>query len=128
MIYSLAILTKKLLFPKISPKKTVLKLDYGTIHQLDIEFPSGCSSLVGVQIKKGLHQVYPSNANGYFTGDDTKISFRENYLLTSAPFVLDIWTWNDDTAWDHTILIRIGLLRQYFGKKITSFDELAVLL
>jgi hypothetical protein len=124
MIYAIDINTEKLTYTKSNPQKTVLKLDYGTIHQLDIEFPSGCSGLTGVQIKRGLHQVYPSNPGGYFTGDGTKISFKENYLLDSAPFELDIWTWNDDTAWDHRVFIRIGLLRQYLGKKFTSFDEL----
>jgi len=124
MIYAIDINTEKTTYPKNSPKKTVLKLDYGTIHQLDIEFPSGSSGLTGVQIKRGLHQVYPSNPSGYFAGDDSKISFKENYLLNEAPFELDIWTWNNDTLWDHRVFIRIGLLRIYLGQKLTSFEDL----
>jgi len=124
MIYSIAITTEKTTYPKGSPKKTILKLDYGTIHQVEVEFPSGCNALVGVQVKQGLHQVYPSNPAGFFTGDDTKISFRENYMLKAAPFEFDIWTWNDDTAYDHTILFRMGLLREYLGRKITSLQGL----
>ena len=65
-----------------------------------------------------------TNPSGYFAGDDSKISFKENYLLNEAPFELDIWTWNDDTLWDHRVFIRIGLLRIYLGQKLTSFKDL----
>lgn len=114
------------------PKNTVktafineyLWLQHGTIHQIDLVFPSGCAGLVGTRIKQGSHQVFPSNTGNWFTGDNINISFPENLNMTSPPYYLEIQAYNEDDRYPHTIIMRIGLLRRYLGKAITTFEDL----
>lgn len=91
-------------------KKTVLKLCSGVIHQIDILFPPGSAGLLHVHINRALHQLWPTNSDQSFAADGDKISFREHYELTSVPYQLQAWTWNDDDTYAHDVIIRIGIL------------------
>ena len=99
-------------------------LEYGTIHQVDINFPAGCAGLVGVRLKQGSHQIIPSNSGEWFTGDNVNISFPENYLFSQSPYYIEVQTYNEDDLYQHKIILRLGLLRGYLGKKISNFEDL----
>jgi hypothetical protein len=105
-------------------KSDYLWLEHGTIHKVDIVFPSGCAGLAGLRIVQGIHQIFPSNSGQWFIGDDINITFPENYILYTPPYYLEIQTYNLDDLYNHTLIVRIGLLRRYLGKKITTFEEL----
>jgi len=125
MIYGYSIdISKYPAWTESAPQVTHLLLNSGNIHQLDIEFPSGCGNRVGVRFKRGGFQIWPSNSNEWFKGDGSFISFKENYPMTYEPYIIQVETCNYDSSYDHTVVIRIGLLRAYLGQKLTSFDDL----
>lgn len=101
-----------------SKLKTTLKMERGVVHQIDIVFPSGPVGLAHIQINRGLHQVWPTNASGSFAADNTMISFKEYYEIISKPLQLEAYTWNLDDTYDHSIIIRIGILeRRYLVRR-----------
>lgn len=97
-----------------SKQKTILKLARGVIHQLDIIFPPGPIGLLHLHINRGLHQVWPSNASDNFAIDNNVISFREHYELVQEPLELEAYTWNADDTYEHSLVIRVGLLSKKF--------------
>ena len=113
MIYRFGI-TTEYTYKEINKKTTVLKLGEGIIHQIDIVFPAGLAGTTHMQITRGLHQVWPTNPDEDFAGDNDKISFHEHYELDEEPYQLEVHTWNTSTEHDHLIIVRIGLLRKKF--------------
>ena len=113
MIYSFTILTPKNT-PETDKQKTTLKLTKGIIHQIDIMFPSGPRRVMRLHINDALHQVWPSNPEASFGSDNETISFREHVEISREPYSLTAYTWNTSTKWDHTIVIRLGLLKRQF--------------
>lgn len=95
-----------------APIRTVLKMGNGVIHKMDIVFPPGCQQLVHVQIKRAVHQLFPTNAEESFNSDGETISFRTHHPLRAEPYQVEIITWNNDDTHNHTILVRLGLLRK----------------
>lgn len=111
MIYDFVITTPASTL--VSAKQsTDLKLTGGIIHQIDLVFPSGPQGYLKVQINHGLHQVWPTNPEGYFASSDEKISFEEFYDLTTAPYTLTAYTWNDDDTYSHLVIVRFGILKR----------------
>jgi len=109
MIYRFSIKTPKNT-PEKNKIKTDLKLTAGVIHQVDIQFPPGPEALLHVQIHHGLYQVWPSNPEESFASDAVTITFREFYDFTETPYVLSVYTWNEDDTYDHEVIIRLGIL------------------
>jgi len=110
--------------------KTTLSLNRGLLYQIDVYFPPGPSGLLHAQIfEKGV-LLYPSSENESFIGDNHYISFNDTYLLTLPPYEFTVKTWNEDTKYAHTVIIRIGLLTKddlivrYLPQDIkTVFDQ-----
>lgn len=94
--------------------KTDLKLTRGVIHQIDIVFPPGCAGLLYVAINHGLYQVWPTNTGEYFHTDAETISFREHYELIFPPYQLSVYTHNLDDTYNHSVIIRLGILPRKF--------------
>jgi len=104
-----------------------LKLCYGIIHQIDIVFPIGCRGLVHCHIDDALHQIWPTNPDSTFSGDGEVISGKEFYELKVEPFELQLWAWNEDDTYDHTIIVRIWMLKPWelfaFSEKMWEYTE-----
>lgn len=111
MIYSFAIETA-ITYSATNKLKTDLKLTAGIIHQIDIVFPTGCAGLLYVAINHGLHQIWPTNPGEYFHTDGETLSFKEFYELLSAENTLSVYTYNLDDTYAHSVIIRLGLLKQ----------------
>lgn len=95
---------------KAAPKREEIRLVKGLIYQIEIFFPPGCAGLVGLCIKDALHQVWPSKANTWFYSDDETISFDETYEIDNEPASFQIIGYNEDTVWEHTMQIRLGIV------------------
>ncbi len=91
---------------------TPMQVSKGIIHKLDVVFPPGCQRLLHVRINRALHQVFPLNPEASFASDAETISFREYVALNAEPYELQTITWNDDETYDHTIIVRLGILRK----------------
>lgn len=94
----------------VGKQRTDLILTHGVIHQLEVQFPTGCAGIVHLQLFRNHSQVYPSNEGGNFASDGHAISFKDSYPLDFAPFSLTAYSWNTSTDYDHTIAVRLGIL------------------
>lgn len=112
MVYTAAITTAKGSWTKGKPLRTVLPVTKGLVYKVEFDFPPGSAGLTGIAIFDGGFQVWPSSVTNWFTGDNIVISFDDIYLKESAPYRFNILTYNDDTAYDHLVNIRIGLVSQ----------------
>lgn len=91
-------------------KKTVLQVTRGIVHQIDIQFPSGPSGLLHLAINDALHQLWPYNTDGSFAANNVNIRFKEFITLLEEPYQLEAYTWNLDTDYEHSVIIRLGIL------------------
>lgn len=91
-------------------KHSVLKVCKGLVYKVEIAFPPGCTGLLKVKIFDGGHQTWPSNPEESFHTDNFIISFEDTLLKLAAPFQYDIYTVNEDTLYDHSVTVRIGMV------------------
>jgi len=90
--------------------ETQLKLTAGTIKQVWMVHPEGCHGLAYAAIFLGGHQLYPHNPDEAYHGNDVPMIFEDNFELES-PAILTLKTWNLDDTYDHTLYLRITVLR-----------------
>jgi len=95
---------------KANAVETRLKLTAGTIKQVWMVHPEGCHGLAYAAIFLGGHQLYPHNPDEAYHGNDVPMIFEDNFELES-PAVLTLKTWNLDETYDHTLYLRITVLR-----------------
>jgi len=89
-----------------------LKLNAGIVHYVEIQFPAGCAGLVHVRLLHGIHPVIPMNADDDINGDNTTVPFKLFYPLGAADNVLRLQAWNEDEVHNHTISVRVSILRE----------------
>lgn len=82
----------------------------GLVYRIEVEFPSGCAGLAHIVIADGNYQVWPSNASATFHASNHTISFEDLYLKEIEPYFFDIWGYNLDEEYCHTIQVRVGLI------------------
>ncbi len=92
----------------ISPSQYRMAITEGLIYKFELYFPPGSSGLLHVAVEDGGHRIYPSEPGEWFFGDNTLISFEDRYFVTADPLTLFIYSYNEDTAYDHKYQIRIG--------------------
>jgi hypothetical protein len=95
---------------KVDAVVTDLKLTAGTITQVWMVHPEGCQGLAYAAIFEGGHQLYPHNPAEAYHGNDVPMILSDNYEL-KAPALLKLKTWNLDDTYDHTVYLRITVLR-----------------
>jgi len=118
MIYSFYISTPKNT-TKADRQQTTLKLSKGVIYKIEIMFPPGNGGTLHLGLREGLHQVWPSNPDEYFFGDNRLISFPEYYPIVSEPYTLIAETWNESLNNAHILSITIGVLpRKHVVRRI----------
>jgi hypothetical protein len=100
-----------------NPEIVEVKVTHGVIHRVEIEFPAGQVGLIHVAIDHLAHQVWPSNPEGSFAGDDYVVAFDDYYPILFAPYRLKIRAWTDGTTYDHTVKVRFGMLPESIAKK-----------
>jgi len=109
MIYRFGITTTTA-YTKENPLITPLLLTRGVVHQLDVVFPPGPRGTLHLTINDALHQVWPTNPDEEFASDADKISYREHYELEAEPYDLQAYTWLEDATYQHSCIVRIGIL------------------
>lgn len=93
-----------------APVKVDMPVGPGILHKLEVEFPPGCNKAVLVSIRRGLHQVYPTNPDGALKANAYTISTAEYYSVMEAPHQLEAYGWSPGTTYPHVITIRMGIL------------------
>jgi len=95
-----------------APVEQVMKLTYGVIHRVEVQFPIGTQALAHCKIYHEEHQLLPTNPDGDFASDGYTIPIDEHYELFTEPYSLKAKCWNDDDTYAHVITIRVGILPQ----------------
>jgi len=111
MIYQATITTPKQTFES-NKQKTVLTVNKGLVHRIEVLFPSGSAGLLRCQIFDRGYQAWPTTAHEWFRGDDDVISFDDTYLKSSPPYEFNIFTYNLDDTYEHDVIVRIGLVSE----------------
>jgi len=89
---------------------TELKLTSGVITKVWMMHPEGCHALAYATIWKEGHQLYPNNPEEAYHSNDVPMIWEDNYELL-APALLKLKTWNLDDTYEHTVYLRITVLR-----------------
>jgi len=93
-----------------APLRTPIKVTKGLVYRVEFFFPRGPSGLMGVCVTDGLYQCWPSSIGEYFISDNESIGFEDLYSKEAAPFEFTAITYNLDTAFEHFVSVRIGLV------------------
>ena len=94
-----------------APVEQTLKLTAGVIQKVSLLFPPGPHGMVKLKLMEGGHQFLPTNPEGYFASDDEALNIDEFYELTSEAYSLKAVAYSDGTTYNHTVSVRIGILR-----------------
>lgn len=98
--------------PRSDPVEQEIIIHPGTLTQVDLEFPDGCAGLARLQILHWDVLLFPSNRDGFFSGDGSYISFSEEITFDEAPYTLTIRGWNLDDTFPHSPIVRLGILNK----------------
>ena len=109
--------------PYENRKRTRIKLAKGTITDVKILFPSGCSGLLSCNIFRGGHQLYPISPGEFFTGDHTDFSFSEYYILSNQPYELVVDSWNLDDTLPHSVICGFNISPPATIKNETTTEQ-----
>ena len=94
-----------------APITQEMKLTKGVITRIEIQFPTGCAGLAHCRILEGTIQKWPTPPSTSFASDGYTVPIEENYELENLPATLFAKAWNLDDTYDHTIYVRVGVLR-----------------
>lgn len=89
-----------------------LNLPIGIIHRVWVEFPRGCSGLVGVQIWRGPYQIFPLPGGTWLRSDNAIMNFGFTHDMTREPYEIEIRSYNLDDTYPHTIWIGLEMRGQ----------------
>ena len=92
-----------------APIEQDVKLTHGVITHVEVEFPIGCHGMVSVYIRRGLHQVWPTNPDSKFASDGRALVWNEYYELFDEPYILTVGGYSPGTSYDHEITFRFEL-------------------
>lgn len=93
-----------------SPEREVLKVCPGIVKHVWLFFPKGHVGTTKVRILRFEHQVWPTNLDAWYLGDNTVIEFDENYPLVIEPYEFTIEGYNTSVNHPHTAYLRFTIL------------------
>ena len=89
-----------------APEEEEIFLTHGVITHVEVEFHPGCSGLVEAYVRRGVHQIYPTNPEFKYHTDGRTISWQEYHEMFQPPFDLVIGGFSPGTSYDHEIIFR----------------------
>lgn len=91
-----------------APLETVLDISEGLIYNVKIIFPPGSCGLLKCSVFDCSTQIWPSNGEGYFSGNNYAFDFDELYDKTQPPYKFVLKSWSDDDQYGHRLYIYIA--------------------
>ena len=98
--------------PETDIRTTIIQLNAGTVHYIDVIFPPGCAGFLHVRLFYQLVQIFPSNPGGSLASDAEKITWQDSLVMEHPPYQLIAKIWNDDQCYPHTIQLRFAMLAE----------------
>lgn len=100
-----------------APVEAEAKLTHGVITHVWVQFPPGCHGMVYTYIRRGLHQVWPTNPDSKFCADDYVIDWDEYYELFEEPFSFIVGGYSPGTTYSHEITFRFEVTPQELAER-----------
>lgn len=94
-----------------APSIESIYLPRGRVKEVAIFFPWGCAGMVHVVIFHNESQVWPTNPEASYIGNDILHEFPEDYELPEAWNYFSVHGWSPDTQEDHEPIIRLTVLQ-----------------
>jgi len=95
--------------PPENPASVSIPVHPGRVNRVEVFFPRGCAGLAHVIIAMWGRQVWPTNPDSFFTGDDDQIAFSEDLDLVDPPYEFVVYGWNEDDTYSHGPIVRIEI-------------------
>jgi hypothetical protein len=86
-----------------------MRLPVSVSERLWVEFPSGCAGLVGVQLWRGVNQIFPIPAGTWFRSNGFVFSFKFTHFFDTEPFDVEFRGYNLDDTFQHTPWVALEL-------------------
>ena len=96
--------------PKTVPIEQVLNLTWGVITHVAIRFPPNCAGLANIMIMEHRHQLWPTNLDEWFYGDDETIQWHDHHEVLELPARFTLLGYNLDDTYPHTPIVRFEIL------------------
>ena len=93
-----------------APVELEVNLTWGVITEVEIRFPPRCGGLAKAKILEHRHQLWPTNLDEWFYGNDETIKWDEYHALFEMPALFTLLGYNDDDTFKHTPIIRFEIL------------------
>lgn len=95
--------------PILTPVNKEVKISVGNLKLITVQFPSGCSGLVYVNISHYNLQLIPFNYPEYIHSDNEIINIEIDYDIVQGSNQLILAGYNLDTMFEHTIQFRFNI-------------------
>lgn len=92
------------------PKRVITKLCAGILREVTVYFPWGCAGYVGIRILHYEHQLYPTNPDQWFTGNEIEIKFLCDYSILQGWSHFKIEGYNEDDTNPHTPIVTFNII------------------
>jgi len=97
------------------PERLEIKLCIGVIQKISIYFPWGCAGLAGIRVFHYEHQLYPTNPDEWFAGNEVFIEFDDEYSILEGPNEFKVEAYNLDELYSHSPVVSFNVLRGTLG-------------
>ncbi len=84
----------------------------GRLVRVQFMFPGRCAGLARCRVQWGEVNLWPSNPNGYISGDGMNLDFEEDLLLGNNQLRFRLVAWNMDDTYSHTITLRLNVVQK----------------
>lgn len=92
-----------------SPIEYTLNLPNGLITRVWLEFPRGCAGLAGVQVWRGVRQIFPLPEGVWIKSDNAVLNFAFTHRINTVPNEVQIKGYNLDDTYSHTIWVGLEM-------------------
>jgi hypothetical protein len=98
---------------EVDAQKTSVKITPGILRRVSVYFPPGCAGNVKLKIFYQEWQLGPVNRDGYLVGDGGSVEWEEFIPLEAEPLELNILSWNEDSAYEHSVSVGFVVLPRH---------------
>lgn len=109
MRYEFPILTP-VVTEKDNPNRDRTRLVLGDLVKVSIYFPWGCAGYVGIRILHYEHQLYPTNLDEWFIGNEIQIEFECAYPIREGRNQFYVESYNEDDFYPHTPIVSFDVM------------------
>ena len=93
--------------PASAPVVEEIELPKGVITDVEIDLYAGHHGLAKVRVVHNEFQIYPSNPDAWYSGEDVTIAFTDRYSLPEAWNYVTFEGYNEDTVNQHGAALRL---------------------